>query len=56
MKANGRLANALNDPKDRLPLLLADSVAEDPAEQADIIAQRKVLFRNFDIVEACHVS
>ena len=54
MEANGGLANALDDPEDRLALLLADGVAENPAEQADVVAQRKVFFRNFDRVEACH--
>jgi hypothetical protein len=32
MKPNGRLAYALDDREDRLALLLADGVAEDPAE------------------------
>ena len=54
MEANRRLANALDDTEDGRPLLLADGVAENPAEQAYVIAQWKVFFRNFDRVEACH--
>jgi catechol 2,3-dioxygenase-like lactoylglutathione lyase family enzyme len=33
MKPNGRLAYALDDREDRLALLLADGVAEDPADE-----------------------
>ena len=32
MEANGRLTDALHDSEYRLPLLLAEGVAEDPAE------------------------
>ena len=55
MEADRRLTYALDDPEDRFALLLADRVAEDPAKQADVIAQREVLFGNFDRVEACHI-
>ena len=54
MEANRRLANALDDTEDGRPLLLADGVAENPAEQAYVIAQWKVFFRKLDRVEACH--
>ena len=54
VEADRRLADALDDVEDRLAFLLADRVAEDPAEQADVVAQRKVLVGNFDRVEACH--
>ena len=56
MEANGGLPNMLDDAEDSLPLLLAHGVAKYAAEKADIIAQRKVLFRNFDCVLACHVT
>src|SRR3954454_2682665 len=43
MKADGCLANALDDGEDLLALLLADDVAEDAAEKANVLAERFVL-------------
>jgi hypothetical protein len=41
-EANGVLANVFDDLEDPLAVLLAHRVAEDPAEQANIFAQRPV--------------
>jgi len=47
-EADGAPANPLDDGKDRRAALLADRVAEDAAEQTDILAQRQVLVFAFD--------
>ena len=44
MEANRGLANALDDVVDLLALLFAHRVAEQASEQADVGAQRRVLF------------
>ena len=42
VEADRRLADALDQRENVLPLLLAHGVAEQPAEQADVVAQRGV--------------
>ena len=48
VEADRGLADALDDLEDRLALLAADRVAEDAAEQPDVIAQRKILVGNIE--------
>src|SRR5712691_3922857 len=54
MEADGGPANPLHDVEDRFTLLLAHGIAENAAEQADIIPQRQV-FLGFDRVAARHI-
>src|SRR5262245_48994410 len=54
MKANGGLANALDHRENGFALLLANRVTEDSAEQADVVPQWNVLFRDFACVAARH--
>ena len=42
-KAYCRLAHTLDNVKNRIPLLLAYRIAEDAAEEADVVAERFVL-------------
>ena len=44
MEANGRLADALDDLEYRGALLLAHGIAKDAPEQANVVAERNVLF------------
>src|SRR5712692_11709232 len=53
MEADGGPANPLHDVEDRFTLLLAHGIAENAAEQADIIPQRQV-FLGFERVAARH--
>src|SRR5215831_19076333 len=54
MKANGGLTNALDHRENGLALLLANRVTEDSTEQADIVPQGDVLFRDFGRVAGRH--
>ena len=50
VEADRGLADALDDVEDRLALLVAHRVAEDAAEQADVVAERKVLVGDVELV------
>jgi hypothetical protein len=54
VEAHRGLAYALDDGEHRLALLLAHGIAEDAAEQADVIAQWQVLVGDVAVVENGH--
>ncbi len=55
VEADRGLADALDHLEDRIALLLADRVAEESPEQADIVAKRKILFRRHIGIDQGHV-
>src|SRR6516165_7638692 len=47
MESDRGLANALHNLEGRLALLFAHGIAEDPTEEADVLAQRNILVGDF---------